>query len=75
MTKLLSLAVTSAATGVLLAVLGFMYVCTKLRISPWILPKFWFFFTVGVVTIGITLEIWLARRKRHEDTPDDEQLL
>lgn len=73
MTKVLSIALTAFAGGVLLAILGAMYVCMKLRVSPWVLPKPWFFFAVYVVAAGTTLEIWLARRSHQQEILDDEQ--
>ena len=71
-TKLLSMLVTSVAAGVLLAVLGLMYLCVKLRTSPWLFPKGWLFFTISVVVVGTALELWLARRTRDKEILDVE---
>ena len=71
--RLLSIGVTSAAAGVLLALLGFMYVCHKLRVSPWFFSKFWLFFTISIVVVGISIEVWIARRPQDEEETTDDR--
>ncbi len=71
--KYLSFAVTALASGSLTALLLFFYMSYKLKVSPWFFYKDWFFFTLGVVISGVTLEAWLARRERREKETEDDR--
>jgi uncharacterized membrane protein YczE len=51
------------AAGVLLALLLFLGLLLKLTpADPWLVPKSWFFLVLGIVLVGVALEVYLWKQ-------------
>jgi len=71
--RLLCGGITAFTSGIFLAFLLLLGVCTKLTPKdPWFISKAWFFLVFGIVVVGIALELYLWKRNcKIEEGVDD----